>query len=195
MNQIFGEIEIEVFSRYQDTFTLQSLYDKFGKELSLITFNFTKKKKIVLNRYTYPNLDCIKALSMTCGIPILFDLVVHDDDIFMDGGFVENFPLSRAIEDRHSLSSILGIVLTSTKDEQTIKQTLDQNMIRFLLDVLFIPITVKTKETLEKYRRKCTIIELYVNLDFFNFTVDNSKLWDLFLMGYNKSKNVLGYSD
>jgi predicted acylesterase/phospholipase RssA len=48
---------------------------------------------------TFPDLQLVKALTMTAAIPFIFKPVIIDNKCFVDGGLVLNFPLDACLKD------------------------------------------------------------------------------------------------
>ncbi len=75
--------------------TFKELYEKTSVELNLITFSLKQNSGYQLNHINTPNLKVWEGLYMTSALPILFPPYEYNDDIFIDGGIVENFPINR----------------------------------------------------------------------------------------------------
>ena len=82
--------------------TLAEFYALNHIELHFYTIdiNAEQLEKIDVSYKTYPSLSLIKALQMTMSVPIIFHPVCAADtqSCFVDGGFLNNFPLNDCIE-------------------------------------------------------------------------------------------------
>jgi predicted acylesterase/phospholipase RssA len=85
-------------------YTLKELYDTYNKELICITYNYTKQTEEVLSYKTHPDLPCIDALQMSSSIPLYFPRYKYNDDYYIDGGFVNNFPINLLDEDDNAIA-------------------------------------------------------------------------------------------
>jgi len=85
--------EYEVMTREKMDFipTLRAVKERFGKELVMCTYNFTKKKKEYLGWRTHPDLSCLDAMRMSSNLPFIFSPFWYEGDEYIDGGIVENF--------------------------------------------------------------------------------------------------------
>lgn len=85
--------EYEVMTREKMDFipTLRGVKERFGKELVMCTYNFTKKKKEYLGWRTHPDLSCLDAMRMSSNLPFIFSPFWYEGDEYIDGGIVENF--------------------------------------------------------------------------------------------------------
>ncbi len=89
--------------------TFEQLYILNKKYLGMVSVNISKNKEIIFDYINTPNnkvLDCILASS---NLPILFPKMKIDDELYIDGGFSNNFPINYYISEDNS--SILGIYL------------------------------------------------------------------------------------
>ena len=71
--------------------TLRNVKERFGKELVMCTYNFTKKKKEYISWKTHPDLSCLDAMRMSSNLPFIFSPFWYNGDEYVDGGIVENF--------------------------------------------------------------------------------------------------------
>ena len=84
-------------SDLNENITLKELYDYKNIELHLYSTNINTSdffEKIDISYKTYPDLQLIQALIMSACIPILIKPIYFDNKFYIDGGFVNNFPLN-----------------------------------------------------------------------------------------------------
>jgi predicted acylesterase/phospholipase RssA len=76
--------------------TLAELYAFNHIDIHLYTTNINSVRltKVDLSHTTHPTLSVIKALCMSMSYPLAFKPVCIDDDCFIDGGLLNNFPLN-----------------------------------------------------------------------------------------------------
>ena len=76
--------------------TLQELYAFNHIDIHLYTTNINSVRltKVDLSHTTHPTLSVIKALCMSMSYPLAFKPVCIDEDCFIDGGLLNNFPLN-----------------------------------------------------------------------------------------------------
>lgn len=82
--------------------TLEEFYKFNHIEIHFYTIdiNAARLEKIDVSYKTHPTLSLIKALQMSMSVPIVFHPVCAEDShsCFVDGGFLNNFPLNDCIE-------------------------------------------------------------------------------------------------
>jgi predicted acylesterase/phospholipase RssA len=81
--------------------TLQELYEFNHIDIHMYTTNINglRLEKVDLSHTTHPNLSIITALCMSTSYPLAFKPVCIDDDCFIDGGLLNNFPLNDCLID------------------------------------------------------------------------------------------------
>jgi NTE family protein len=62
-------------------------------KLSIIGTNYSKSTEVIFNYETKPKMSIITAVRISCAIPIIFMPILFEEDYYIDGGLVNNFPL------------------------------------------------------------------------------------------------------
>lgn len=77
--------------------TFIELYEITKKTLVLTGTSLTQKRTFYFNHHTFPNMKVIDALRISISIPLYFTSIKYMIDninhVFVDGGFLNNFPL------------------------------------------------------------------------------------------------------
>ena len=76
-----------------ENITFLQIQEKYNIKLQIGVTNLTKSKFELFNIDTTPNLSIIKAISASIAIPFLFEPIVIGDDIYCDGGLLDNLPM------------------------------------------------------------------------------------------------------
>jgi len=84
---------------FDETITLKDFYEynKIDIHLYATNINTPKLQKIDISHTTHPNLLLITALQMTMAFPIIFQPIINEDECYVDGGLLNNFPLNDCI--------------------------------------------------------------------------------------------------
>ena len=79
--------------------TLEELYDHNKIDIHIYTtaINQRKLKKIDMSHASHPELTVVKAIAMSTAYPFAFKPVCLDDECYIDGGLVNNYPLRDCI--------------------------------------------------------------------------------------------------
>jgi len=76
------------------TLTMKQLEERFHKKWIVCTYNQTRDEKVFLHSENYPHLPCLLAIRMSCALPFLFEPCLFKGERYIDGGIVENIPIS-----------------------------------------------------------------------------------------------------
>ena len=99
--------------------TLNELYKKTGKHLILVSCSLSYRKIAYFDYKTAPDLPVVEAVRASMAIPFVFKPVKYNNDFFIDGGVVNNYPINYF--DYYGIvhevkPATLGFVLYSEKD-------------------------------------------------------------------------------
>ena len=95
--------------------TLKEFYEYSGVELHIIATDINSFKYEILSYKTYPDVELIKALTMSASLPVIFTPHFLDDKCFVDGGIFSNYPLNICLnETKCDKNEILGVKKKST---------------------------------------------------------------------------------
>jgi predicted patatin/cPLA2 family phospholipase len=135
-----------------------------------------------------PDLPCLTALRMSCNIPVIFERFKYMDSFYIDGGIVNNFPISKGKE--------IGIKifgLYSEMSEKSLKDEPEEGIISYFMKLLQIPISYLTKQQLNFIDENCTIIGIDTNdiKNILDFNIKPKNRLDIFSKGYSIVKNKL----
>ena len=164
--------------------TLKELHKKMKKTLYTCTYNVTKKKKEYLSYHNYPDMLCIDAIRLSCSLPFIFNDSIYNDDCFIDGGFVDNCPIS-PIRDKNA--NIIIFQLEQKDDINYYKTVIEK-----FYTIIMIPVNELQKLQLKNKKSKCKFISLLVEpAKIYEFNISHSNKLELFSTGYNFTKNFL----
>lgn len=153
---------------------------RFGKTLTLVTYNFTKNKVEYLNSDNYPEMSCLSAIRMTVNVPLLFDRFFYNNCEYIDGGLVDNFPIDFYNKPEYK---IIGINI-NPHDTSISKK---QSYITYLLKIAMIPYVFF--HTQKKYPKNATVIDIQTDVQAFDFNLNITKRLDLFSKGFQTVKH------
>lgn len=93
--------------------TFNDLYKMNGVKLFLTTVCINDKSVIYLSNDTVPNMTLIDGLRMTASFPFWFVPVEYKNKLYIDGGCIDNYPIS-IFSDK--LDETIGIYLITIKE-------------------------------------------------------------------------------
>ena len=115
--------------------SMKDFYELTKIELHMFTFEINEYKLHDVSYISYPDLSLMKALNMTCSIPVLLTPVCIDNKCFMDGGIACNYPLNFCIESGKKVDEIVGFKNKYSENKNTINS--ESTLLDYLLFFLF----------------------------------------------------------
>jgi predicted acylesterase/phospholipase RssA len=183
--------------------TFKQFYEVTGKYLGIVGTNVTKSCQVVFNHTTHGDMSVVEAVEISCNLPLVFGEKFYDGCEWMDGGFVNDYPIDVA-EAETGGGSVIGVCVDKTTvcdippDETT---TIDANkqkgfLGRFMDSVvnklltktaisINIPIGELHKLRMRYSRKDSLTFTLKTNETFTKFAADSNKKEAMFKDGYN----------
>lgn len=177
------------FKKRQTVPTLLEIFQDYGKELIICTYNLTERKEYFVSYKTHPDLDCLIALQMTSSLPFLFEPFIYQDQLYIDGAVLNNFPIHYHLLERDT-DSILGISIMTSNEHH---DSLDMDFIDYIWSIITIPLhyiyqNIKN-DILSSTSYDIVEISLENYCSLFHFSILRKEILDLFSMGYEQIKN------
>lgn len=158
--------------------TLSQLKKDTNKTFICLAFNYTDKKVEQISTETHGDMCSLDVLQMTSNLPMIFEHFEYRNTIWLDAGFIRNFPIE--IGD-YMGEKVLGITIAGENHELHLDSPVD-----FIYDLLFLANHFFDEDKTRNVSDKCKIIKLESSLKFFNFDIDTKQLLELFSYGYKK---------
>ncbi len=165
--------------------TMGEIKQKFSIHLVCVTYNLTTDTKVYISPDTHPDLSSLVAVQMSSAFPFVFDLVQYDDEHYVDGGLVDNF----AIEYGEKIGGKCLGIHTTAPPTRFIPDMLPWDMFHKLFTVFTDAIT---RDKINRIGNS-DIVELSHETQFFNFTVSNTDLMNMFDKGYDSCRDQINH--
>jgi predicted acylesterase/phospholipase RssA len=159
--------------------TFEDLYRKTHKKLIIIGTNLTKSQEVVFNYKTTPKFSVILALRISSSIPLIFKPIKYENELYVDGGIVNNFPLNHC-----SKNSTIGFYIKNS-DINSIK-----SITTFIISVLNTTTDTISQKSMEKYKKN--VIEIInTNDEFIKFNICLEERIKIIEDGYNSCEEFI----
>lgn len=90
--------------------TMLDFYKYSGITLNIFTLELNEFKKISLSHITHPDMCLMDAIKMSACVPILFPPIIKNNNCYVDGGVICNYPLRECLTETNcSVDEVLGI--------------------------------------------------------------------------------------
>ncbi len=182
---LFDAKDIPLDISLQDFFTLT------GVELHMFAFEINQYAIEDISYLTYPDLPVLKAIQMTCALPVLVTPVCIGDKCFMDGGVACNYPLNFCIDSGKNHDEILGFKNKYSDDKTIINE--ESNLLDYLLNFLFKAVfSAKNNYVQPNIKNEVICDASYLNLDVLRNALSSIEVRkDLFEKGKQSAINYL----
>jgi len=102
--------------------TMRELYEFSGIEIHIYTTDLNSFECVDISHKTHPEWRVVEAVYSSCTLPILFSPLIKENSCYIDGGFLNDYPLQFCINDGAIPEEIFGI-----KKENLIKKVVVNN--------------------------------------------------------------------
>jgi predicted acylesterase/phospholipase RssA len=172
--------------------TLKELKDMFDKEFTVCTYNLTKHKREYVNHLNYPDLSCLDAIRMSSNIPFIFNDFFYNEHEYIDGGIIDNFPISVLNDKKYENKKAIGIYLHYSK----LTNDDEKNSIMKKFDKLYNILMASSRENKDISESiDLDIIKIYGidDIQIHTFNISQTKKLELFSLGYNYAKHYYDF--
>jgi NTE family protein len=163
-------------------YTLKQLYEDRGINVSLSTYNVTKKCNVHFDRTS--EVPIWQALMATCRIPLIFTPMDINGEKYIDGAVCDNFPIH--LIKKEQLRQTLAIYCHGSHEATP---SSGYPFIDYIYDLLGAYIDGNVNNFLEMYRP--IMITVKTITAFFNFELTDEQKQKMLDIGYNTAKERL----
>lgn len=116
--------------------TLKDFFNYNSIDFHLYTTNLNERipAKVDISYKTHPNLELYKAISMSIAFPLIFSPTCDNNNCYIDGGLLNNFPLNDCINNVTNIEEILAIKINSNLSANIIEK--DSTLINYVYSVV-----------------------------------------------------------
>jgi len=94
-HKLITAIQTMIYNKMQKyDFTFKEFYEVTKKKLYIFTTNFSTGYEEVFSYSNKPDVSVLLALRMSISIPFLFTPVKYNNNLYVDGGITNNFPIN-----------------------------------------------------------------------------------------------------
>lgn len=162
--------------------TFYELYRQFGKKINILGTNIDDMRGEVFNVDTQPMMHIIEAIEISCDLPYIFTKKVYNGKTYVDGGFINNYPVDLADNGK---DNCLGICVFGDLKPQT------TDYIGWIYRFLYMPIMELYRERTSRLSNKFTNIELKINnISMIEMSPSNKKKIEVFSLGYRQATST-----
>ena len=159
--------------------TFKDHYILTNKKLTIIGTNITKGSEILFNYEITPTMSVITAIRISSSIPFIFTPVLYESEYYIDGAFVNNFPIKYC-----NPKTTLGIYININYSYE------HTNILNFINRCIqIISYTISEKDTSELFPYIIKINNKIRN--FVEFNIDNDGKTQIINLGKSFAEKYL----
>lgn len=163
-----------------NTLTFQELYNDTNCIFYISVTNLSKEVNELWSHLTHPNLPVIKALQISCCIPVLFPPVIQNNNMYIDGGILNNFPHDKVLNNREYTLGISADCIPSSIHEEANINNMEDYIFK-IMKLIYCRSYNVHKQLFECDKTNTIYIENCVNKLDIKASLDSSKLFNIFI--------------
>lgn len=152
--------------------TMREFYEFSNIELHFFSLELNSFQIENISYKTFPDLPILKAIHMTCALPIVVSPVIIQDKCYIDGGVIHNYPLNICLEEQvytNNCDEILAIKnnyqdneiqsqeknIQARKPNQICEESSILDYIMIFINKLIMNVDTEGKQKSVKYELEC----------------------------------------
>jgi predicted acylesterase/phospholipase RssA len=167
-----GDRIIFIFIKFLETklnvcdITFIDLFNRLNKDLVIIGTNYTQAKETVFSKDTTPDFSVIKAIRISISIPIIFTPVHINNEVYIDGAIINNFPINYCNKE-----TTIGFYIKNTTNNNKI-----DSFPNYILNCLSIIADSNSEKYISEYKNVISIQNINMEMTSFDLTQDYKEL-------------------
>lgn len=185
-NGVFNGISNGMLSidNNNENITMEELYNKTKKYLSITTVCLDLKKAVYISHKTFPNIPVWKAILMSCSIPLIFKPIEWENKLYVDGGLIDNFPIFNI--DYEQIKYTLGIQIYLKSNDKLTENFDKSDIYNYIFDL--IKIIIESNTNIKTYNIISINIDSSILDSFLNINIDKNIKHQIINAGYEQTK-------
>jgi predicted acylesterase/phospholipase RssA len=184
-------VDIFLEQKVYPLITLQELNKLTGIRLIITGTNLSKHQTTYFTPETYPDMRVLEAVRISISVPFLLTAVIRDQDVYVDGGIKDNYPLKYCLQDFksrnptliHTQYHVIGSYIESMNPIQIF------NIEDYIYAILAC--CLKTDFDADDGHLMCTIYTQVSNFNSMDFNVNEIARHTLFVKGITAAQSYL----
>jgi NTE family protein len=169
------------YKNLSENITLEEVYKKFNKKLVIVATCLNTNEIEYFTPETHPDLSLVTAIRMSISMPLYYHPVSYNNNLYVDGGCMDNYPISY-FQDK--LENVIGIlIIDSTKPSPIIN-----NLETFTLKV-WKSIMKGIEQNILKNYSESTIIIKISDINILDYDINKTEKEKIYKIGYDSVCN------
>lgn len=162
--------------------TFKQLYDKTNIHFQVGVSNFSYNQFELWDYINHPNTSVIKAITISTNIPIIFKPIKFNNQLYLDGGILNNFPIDKVLPSEYKNTICIG---TSIKH---VNNTDFTNIFDYIIRIFNSYSNIRDNKQINKFISQLDIIPISLDIDPINFDINKETIKNIIYKSYNIAK-------
>lgn len=172
---------------FNKNITFKELQEQTGIDFQVIATNLDKFEYTAFDNKNTPDMKVTKAIRMSISIPFLFTAESYKDEVYVDGGIINSYPIQYVMEE---IDYVLGFRLLSFKNPEIRKI---QDLESFVTNLITCLLSQREQSRLHESNEKVKDHTIYIDIDgelsnSVNFAIGHEEKLTLMRMGYDATE-------
>jgi NTE family protein len=159
--------------------TLSEFYKLTNVDFQIMATNLNKYCYKKFNYKESPDLRVLDAIRMSISIPFIFSAVNYDNNIYVDGNLIDNYP----IKEFDNLDNLLGFKIVNNADVNNVNKNIN-DLESYILNIFKCYVSQKEKSTVKDEYKRCTVYINVENINSINIDITVEEKYKLIEIGY-----------
>lgn len=176
--------------------TFKELYEETSNNLVICATNLQRHQEVYFDRNNYPDCDVIEASLMSMAIPLLYTPRNYKDELYVDGGLLNHYPIEYIETCSLNRDETLGILILpdynmcNSSGESGVNSKIDiPTFESYILNILGCSSIQKLKCTFDEYKNHTVLV--VNNNNGLNFNVTKELKKQYMIEAYECTKQFL----
>lgn len=181
----FNEILTEMILLKRETVpTFGEVLDEYGVNLICVTYNYSKKKEVIVSGETHPHMKTLDGLRMSCNLPFVFSHFQYEGDYYFDGFLSNNFPIHHISPEGRAIGITAEGNMCLDGDEAL-------DFWKIVWNLFVTPIQELQSIKNAPYLSRCKVIELDMNkYSFLDYKLSSKNMLNMYSEGFSKIVSI-----
>ena len=150
--------------------TFKELYELTGKKLAVCVTNISKMRWEIFDIDNEPDMEIALAIRMSCCYPYFLTPIEHKDNLYIDGGVLNNYPVNYFNSD---IDRTIGISNYTSENQETKVEI--EDLLSYTLSILNCMSVDKQRDVTNTYANNTVLLECMTEPINFDLTIEEKE--------------------
>lgn len=173
-DKLSKKIEAMILLKFSFIPTLGYIYRETRKKLIIPVVNVSKMTVEYFDHESQPDLSVLEAILISCNLPLIFHSRKLDQNYYVDGGLIDNFPIDRIDRDIPTI----GVLTLGSRTEKR-----ELSIVEYIFRLLLVPIENRSRNRFIRENNRI-VVRMQLSTEIFDLNPDKKRKSELFSFGF-----------